>query len=277
MTEEKLNKILENHKHWLNADCEGWEDMKVNLNSVILQGVDLSRVDLHFADLSYADLSYADLTDVDLSYANLHGANLYKANLRGARLIDTHLSKTNLRDAKLCNADLHYADLSFANLSNADLSNANLFGADLSYADLSFAKLLDTELKDANVYDTDFLHANLTSVKNIPFVPYVCPDTGSFIGYKKAGCMIVKLEIPEDAKRLSATSRKCRCDKAKVLGIYDYEHNLLKVKEVVSDRDKNFIYQVGKTVEVKDFDEDRWHECSTGIHFFINFEEAVRY
>ena len=277
MIEETLNKILENHKHWLNADCEGWEYMKANLSSVNLQGAYLSGVDLHFADLSFADLSYADLTDADLNYANLHGANLYKANLCGTRLGHTYLSKTNLRDAKLCNADLHYADLSFANLSNADLSNTNLFGADLRYADLSFAKLLDTELKDANVYDTDFLHANLRSVKNIPFVPYVCPDTGSFIGYKKAGYMIVKLEIPEDAKRLSATSRKCRCNKAKVLGIYDYERNLLEDKEVASDRDKNFIYRVGQTVEVKDFDEDRWHECSTGIHFFINFEEAIRY
>ena len=274
MTKEKLNKILEKHKHWLKADCEG---IKADLSYTNLQGADLSGVDLHSANLNFADLSYADLTDVDLRDTNLYGANLYKANLRGARLSDTYLSKTNLRDAKLCNADLCYADLSFANLSNADLSNANLFGADLRYADLSFARLLNTELKGANVYDTNFFHVNLTSAKNIPFVPYVCPDTGSFIGYKKAGRMIVKLEIPEDAKRLSATSRKCRCSKAKVLGIYDYEHNLLKVKEVSSDKDKNFIYQVGKTVEVKDFDEDRWHECSTGIHFFINFEEAVRY
>lgn len=41
MIEEKLNKIIENHKHWLNQDCEGWEDMKANLNSINLQGVDL--------------------------------------------------------------------------------------------------------------------------------------------------------------------------------------------------------------------------------------------
>lgn len=252
MIEEKLNKILENHKHWLNADCEGWEDMKANLSYVNLQGVDLSGVYLHFANLSFADLSYADLTNVDLSYTNLYGANLHKANLRCARLSGAYLSKINLRDAKLCNADLHYADL-------------------------SFARLLDTELKGANVYDTNFSHVNLTSAKNISFVPYVCPDTGSFIGYKKAGRMIVKLEIPEDAKRLSATSRKCRCNKAKVLGIYDYERNLLEDKEVASDRDKNFIYRVGEIVEVENFDENRWNECSTGIHFFINFEEAVRY
>lgn len=167
MTEEKLNKILENHKHWLNEDCEGWENMKANL------------------------------CDAYLRYANLCGANLCGSDLRGA--------------------------------------------------------------------------------KNLPFIPYACPDTGSFIGYKKASNMIIKLEITEDAKRTSATSRKCRCNKAKVLGIYDYNHNLLEDKEVASDRDKDFIYRVGEVAEVKDFDEDRWNECSTGIHFFINFEEAVRY
>ena len=43
------------------------------------------------------------------------------------------------------------------------------------------------------------------------------------------------------------------------------------------DHDKDFIYKVGEIVEVKDFDENRWEECSTGIHFFLTRDEAVRY
>ena len=217
MTREELSTILENHKHWINEDCEGWENMKANLYG-------------------------ADLCGADLRYANLSNANLYGANLRGA---------------DLCGADLRYANLCNANLRYANLCDADLCGADLRYANLS--------------------NANLYGAKNLPFIPYVCPDTGSFIGYKKANNMIIKLEITEDAKRTSATSRKCRCNKAKVLGIYDYNHNLLEDKEVASDRDKDFIYRVGEVAEVKDFDEDRWNECSTGIHFFINFQEAVKY
>ena len=216
MTEEELYKILENHKHWLNQDCEGWKNMK--------------------ADLSDAYLCDADLRCADLSYAVLCGAVLRGADLRGAKLFYSDLRGADLKDVKLFNADL----------SGADLSYAVLYGADLRGA-------------------------------VIPFIPYACPDEGSFIGYKKASNKIVKLKIPEDAKRLSATGRKCRCNKAKVLGIYDYDHNLLKDKKVASDRDKNFIYRVGKILEVKDFDQDRWNECSSGIHFFINFEEAVRY
>ena len=139
------------------------------------------------------------------------------------------------------------------------------------------ADLRDADLRDADLRGADLRGADLRGAKNLPFIPYVCPDTGSFIGYKKASNMIIKLEITEDAKRVSATSRKCRCNKAKVLGIYDYECNLLEDKEVASDRDKDFIYRVGEIVEVENFDEDRWNECSTGIHFFINFQEAVKY
>ena len=212
MTREELSTILENHKHWINEDCEGWENMKANL-----RGVDLRDADLYYAYLRDANLCGAYLRDANLCGADLRGANLCGADLRGA----------NLRDA--------------------DLRGANLRGA------------------------------NLRGTKNLPFIPYVCPDTGSFIGYKKASNMIIKLEITEDAKRTSATSRKCRCNKAKILGIYDYNHNLLEDKEVASDRDKDFIYRVGEVAEVKDFDEDRWNECSTGIHFFINFQEAVKY
>ena len=232
MTREELSTILENHKHWINEDCEGWENMKADLCNANLRG---------------ANLRCANLYGADLCNAYLCGANLCNAYLYGADLCNA-----NLRDANLCGADLCNA-----NLCNANLRGANLYGADLC---------------GANLYGAD-----LCGAKNLPFIPYVCPDTGSFIGYKKASNMIIKLEITEDAKRTSATSRKCRCNKAKVLGIYDYNHNLLEDKEVASDRDKDFIYRVGEVAEVKDFDEDRWNECSTGIHFFINFQEAVKY
>ena len=191
MTQNELNKILENHKHWINRDCEDWKSMKA-----------------------------------DLSGANLSGANLRGANLSGA------------------------------DLSGANLSDANLIGADLRGADLS--------------------GANLRSAKNIPFIPMACPDTGAFIGYKKASGYILKIEILQDARRSSSNSRKCRCDKAKVLEIQNLYGDIANVKEVKSDYDKNFIYRLGEIVEEPNFCEDRW-ECAEGIHFFINRQEAVEY
>jgi hypothetical protein len=56
MTQEELDKIVEQHQHWLKEDCEGWEDMKADLCNK-----DLSGLNLKFANLSGANLSGADL------------------------------------------------------------------------------------------------------------------------------------------------------------------------------------------------------------------------
>ena len=252
MTQEELRKVLEKHKHWLNEDCDGWEEMKANL----------SNADLRNADLSNADLRYADLSNANLRYADLCNANLFNANFSNADLLYAHLSNANLSDA----------NLRATNLRNADLSNADLRNADLRYADLSNANL-----RYADLHNVDFHNAYFSYAKNVPFIPYACPDFGKFIGYKKASGYIVELEIPEDAKRLSATTRKCRCDKAKVLRILNYDRTVASVTEVKSNYNNSFTYKVGEFLYVDNFNEDRWNECSTGIHFFINFQEAVDY
>ena len=59
MTQEELDKIIEQHKHWLREDVDGWEEMK-------------------------ASLTRANLTRANLEGANLYGANLMRANLEGA-------------------------------------------------------------------------------------------------------------------------------------------------------------------------------------------------
>ena len=190
--DKTLAEVIENHKHWMNEDCEGWRDMRAYLSGAYLSG------------------------------AYLRGAYLSGAYLRGA-----------------------------------DLSGADLRGADLSGADLR--------------------GAYLRGAKNVPYIPYACPDFGMFIGFKKASGYIVVLEIPEDAKRLSATGRKCRCNKAKVLEIQNIDGTKANVTKVASGYDSNFVYEVGKTVSVDNFCDDRWQECSPRIHFFINRQEAVNY
>ena len=148
---------------------------------------------------------------------------------------------------------------------------------------------------------TDFKSGNYSyclfpdSLKNISYsqkaigIPFVCPQEGCFIGYKKVyyekfedGWLvkepcIVKLLIPEDAKRSSSTTRKCRCSKAKVLSITEKNGKELNIKTVFSYFDKEFTYTVGEIVEVKDFYESRWRECASGIHFYMDRIEAVNH
>ena len=106
MNQTELNKILENHLHWIKEDCENWEDMRADLRWADLREVDLRWANLRGADLSGADLSGADLSGADLRWADLSGADLSGADLRGA-----DLSGANLRWANLCGADLDYSCL----------------------------------------------------------------------------------------------------------------------------------------------------------------------
>ena len=159
-----------------------------------------------------------------------------------------------------------------ANLSGADLSGANLSWANLSRANLSWANL-----RGANLYEANLRGANLRGAKNVN-CPLTCPEKGSFIGFKKVrGNYIVELEILADAMRSSATGRKCRCSKAKVLSITAPDGSDAKVTSATSEWDCNFVYSVGEIVEVKDFDTNRWNECAPGIHFFITRQEAIDY
>ena len=202
----------------------------------------------------------------DLCNANLRGANLWGADLRNANLCDADLCNADLRGANLRNADLHDADLRGANLYGANLCGADLCDADLCDANLCCANLRGAKNTDKTAWDA-----------YTAFYPLQCPETGSFIGYKKAAGKIVMLEICADAKRSSATSRKCRCSKAKVLSITNLDGSESGLTEVRSNYSKEFVYRVGETVEVPDFDENRWNECTAGIHFFITREEAVKY
>jgi len=151
------------------------------------------------------------------------------------------------------------ANNSGANLSGANLIGANLIGANLIGANLSGANLIGADHNE-----------------NTGFLLSQCPD-GAFIAYKKAQGKIVKIEVCEDAKRSSATSLKCRCSKAKCLEIQNIDGLISELKEIRSDNDSKFIYKVGEINEVLDFDEERFNECSTGIHFFIRREMAVKY
>ena len=136
------------------------------------------------------------------------------------------------------------------------------------------ANLRDANLRDADLRGADLRGANLRDAKGCYLS---CPTEGSFIGWKKASGHIVKLRIPEDARRSSATGHKCRCDKAYVMEIQNMDGTKATEDTVRADHDKNFVYTVGATVEVPDFDDNRWSECAPGIHFFIDRRAAVEY
>lgn len=143
MTQNELDKILENHKKWLNGEDGG---SRANLRGANLRG----------ANLQVADLRGADLRDVNLWDAALQGAKLWGADLQGA-----NLQGANLRAADLRGADLRAAELRDVNLWGADLRGANLWGADLRGAALQVANFMDANFSDVNLGGADLRGANL--------------------------------------------------------------------------------------------------------------------
>ena len=225
----------------------------------------LVEANLKDADLEYANLKGAYLKGASLEYANLGNANLKGASLKGA----------NLRDANLRNASLEYANLKGANLRGANLRGASLEGASLEGANLRGANLRGASLEGASLEGADLEGADYSEYTS--FLAYQCPIEGSFIGWKKCGRYIVKRRICGGADRSCSKSIKCRWSKAEVLEIQDLEGSRAGITEICSDYNKDFIYKVGETVEVKDFNKCRWNECSNGIHFFIDRNVAVAY
>ena len=283
LTQEQANEVVRLHGMWLREEEGGVraDFSECDLHGINLQDADLQDADLRGANLERANLQDADLRGADLQDAYLRGANLVGADLRGAYLRGANLERADLQDTYLRGANLERA-----NLQDADLERANLQGADLERANLQDANLRDADLRGANLEranleDADLRGANLRGAKNIP--QHVIDQTnvipeGVVMGYKKAytknGSVIVTLEIGADVKRSNATSQKCRAASAVVKDIkgMGWEYN---GEPVYSGHDWSFTYpEVGGTVVPDGYDEDRFAECSKGIHFFLAREEA---
>lgn len=222
----------------------------------ILENRDPSKkLSLRHARIENLDLSDRDLSNIDFKKAVFQNVCLKGANFTGSDLEEAFLEHADLREAKLVNCHLRGTDLRFADLRGADISGSYLFGAVLENAKLQ-------EIR----YD-----------ERTKFFQLYCPAEGAFLGYKKCfNERLVQLLIPKDAKRTSATMNTCRCDKAKVLSIQSLDGKQ-HFREATSFVDENFVYRVGEYVVVENFNEDRWFDSTTGIHFWLTREEAAGY
>jgi hypothetical protein len=276
MTPEQIREILRLHKLWLDQDPQG---IKANLQRANLQRADLQNANLQGANLQRANLQGADLYGANLQRANLQGANLQGANLQGAYLQGAYLQGANLQGANLQGAYLRNANLQYADLRYTDLYGANLQGANLQRANLQRADLQGADLQGANLQRANLYGANLPDFERVP-------EEGAFIGWKKVrgpegNDIVLKLEITEDSKRVSTPiSHKCRAQKVKVLKAETLEGAQIprfwvKPQEFESTFNVSFKYQVGQTLEVKDYDPDIRVECTKGIHFYMTKRAAL--
>jgi hypothetical protein len=105
----------------------------------------------------------------------------------------------------------------------------------------------------------------------------VCKDTG-----KQIDEVIVKLEVPDDAKRVYCDYGKIRVSKAVTVGFYKlngktYTLNTKRGHIAVAQYGTGYEYEIGKTQKPKEAFDSTFGRCGSGIHGFESFQEAVDY
>lgn len=271
---KNLKEVLVAHSRWLadlGRDCED----ETYSSQADFSGASLAGIDFYCKLLDRANFYSVTITDCDFSGCSLHDTNFAASRLKQVKFIDARLSLSNFMSS--------YID-------ECNFSGANLCGTVLYSSELRHCNFLDAKFEN-----TCFQFCTARDLQNMPYLPMACPEEGAFVAWK-AGFLLhhksitsfglettepalIKLLIPADAKRSSSFGRKCRASKAKVLDIYHLNGSkCLEGAVVQSAWDSDFLYHVGDVVEPEEpFDEDRWVECSSGIHFFMNRQEAIDY
>lgn len=201
------------------------------------------------------DLSGYNLSGIDFTLSSFENVRLENVDFSGAAVENVLFDGCSVKGAVFRNVNMKTASMRYCDMTGCDIRGANLFGAVLEHAKLD----------------------GIISDERTQWFRMHCPEKGAILGYKKCvNDRLVQLLIPADAKRTSATLPSCRCSKAKVLTIKSFD-STEEFDEAWSLVDENFVYHKGEWVEVSDFNEDRWMDSTTGIHFWMSREEAIRY
>lgn len=173
---------------------------------------------------------------------------------------------------------IEYCKLSYSRFIGGSIRNTSFMLSNVEHA----------MFNNINADSVTFDHCDIDRCKVVEsniILPQMIPSNGSFIAWKKALCeregeyqsaVIIKLRIPEDAKRC-CVSHKCRASKVEVLGFETLDGQKLSDDSCVhSWYNPNFMYKIG-TVKPFCFDDDLTAQCSDGIHFFLNRDDAVAY
>ena len=125
---------------------------------------------------------------------------------------------------------------------------------------------------------------------NLRFTNGIVPPSNEIILYKKLAVwhgskrpkngIIAKLIVPAEAKRVYCGLHKIRVSEAKCVGFYNYDGTEYKPRKgyvITSLYSDSYHYELNKICKPSlEFDETAG-TCGSGIHGFIEFNEAVKY
>lgn len=266
-----------------------------NMSRCKFIGAHMVRVKITGTYFSDSNFEHAVIKECNFKSSTFYGAKFY-----GCDIDDTIFAKANIVRGDFETATISNTSFKSASANSAIFTSGSLYNVDFtdSYLQRAFfnnvsmqnsCKFKGALLDNTNFHESKIDIEDLNEVR-IPHTTIglnmACPEEGAFIGWKyvrnNRDYYLIKLLIPEDAKRSSATTRKCRCDKAFVLDIVDLFNESIHYEKCENPNAKIYtrekiVYKVGETVYPDSWDEDRWVECSHGIHFFITKQEAINY
>ena len=291
-----LYTLIKNHEKWLHEGDLIWRDKRLDLSKLTLEDLDLSGLDLSCVTMIQTRFINCNLSNTKMPSSMKFNCIFRRCNIENSSFRNSWLDTVSFDNCKMDDASFVGSKIDCIWISNCEYSGVNFGGTDIyntRFDEIDFGKLDINGLKLATFHNG----CAFTHCKNEPYIPMACPEIGSFIGYKVAkvpnrrsdnSYVIVVLEIPADARRSSAFDRKCRCDKAKVLRIENLRGKKLPKETVAWScfHDSNPVrYRADEIVTPhadylhlgSNFDPYRFNECSTGIHFFMNRQDAVNY
>lgn len=312
ISKEEFEEVMRKHAKWLEdhkngkcadfsyCDLSGMDLSRADLSCARLKGTNLMEANLSEVNLTFADLDRAFLHGADLSRAKVDNTDFSGADLCTAKLDEckgentrfncacmwecsfknVELTKAEFMSAQVCDCDFTGAILKetcfiYSDMDNAVFRNALLENSIFDYADRVFwSDFSGAEMTGVSARDVSFDPYFIKNAKNL-ILPIYCPEEGSFIGWKMCKeNRVVKLRIPEHAKRDGNTLHSLRASEVEVLEIYDKDGN--PVNEAVSQTNENFCYVKGEKAIAKVFDESSPH-LITGIYFVLSRADTEYY
>lgn len=231
----------------------------------------IEKNELIFCSLFNSEVNYNRFLDFKMSNSNcLHGflrSNFFESSKFMQNVFFDYLFNKNKYNSPVSSFSVI---INYSNIENEDWSN------------LDFDPLKGNMTFNSSVKDTIFGEKS--------HIPMICPEEGSFIGYKnvlvesKCGNIysaILKMEIPSDAERVCGSSRQCRASKVKALEILPIgEKDTINYEpiKIYSRYDPSFEYKIGEiATPLNGFNSQKWVDYVPGIHFFMTKKEAENY
>lgn len=125
---------------------------------------------------------------------------------------------------------------------------------------------------------------------DLRFTNGIVPPSNEIILYKKVAIwhgskccknrIIAKLVVPAEAKRVYCGLHKIRVSEAKCVGFYNFDGTEYKQKKgykITSLYSDSYCYQLNKICKPSLAFDETSGVCGSGIHGFVEFDEAIKY